>query len=235
MSRHLNLLVAFAALAAVPHCAQAGMPAVLPTDIQLALSMTDSAIERFQAISFFLVVVVICSLVFRAIWNSLRNEFPALPLLSFWRSLGLIFLWGVAMIVVLTMISGARELMTPGAWEKKGFTYRVAHDAKPESGLEDRLARLAELRTALLRYAALHEGHYPDELAALNGQALDLPHMPGLRYRYVPALTARDGAKVLVYEPDVERERRLALLADGEIRVCTSAELGKLLAEGGTP
>jgi hypothetical protein len=31
-------------------------------------------------------------------------------------------------LLVLTMISGARELMTPGAWEKKGFTYQLVRD-----------------------------------------------------------------------------------------------------------
>ena len=28
--------------------------------------------------------------------------------------------------IVLTMISGARELMTPGAWERNGVTYRLS-------------------------------------------------------------------------------------------------------------
>ena len=32
--------------------------------------------------------------------------------------------------VVLAMISGARELMTPGAWEKHGATYRLKEEAK---------------------------------------------------------------------------------------------------------
>ena len=232
MSLPIRLWLLLLIAAAFPRAAQAGMPAVLPTDIQHAISMSGSAIERFQAISFFLLVVVLCSLVFRGIWNSLRQQFPRLPQMSVLRAMGLICLWGVAMIVVLTMISGARELMTPGAWEKNGFTYRVASDAKggDSAQLGERMTRLSELRTELLRYAALHEGAYPDDLAGLSGVAIDLPHFAGLRYRYVPALTARDGDKVLAYEPDIERERRLALLAGGEIRICTTAELTQLLA-----
>ena len=31
--------------------------------------------------------------------------------------------WGSLFVLVLTMISGARELMTPGAWKKDGITY----------------------------------------------------------------------------------------------------------------
>jgi hypothetical protein len=31
------------------------------------------------------------------------------------------------------MISGARELMTPGAWEKQGVTYRLADQAEAKA------------------------------------------------------------------------------------------------------
>ena len=36
-----------------------------------------------------------------------------------------VVLWGLLFMLVLTMISGARELLTPGAWEKKGATYQL--------------------------------------------------------------------------------------------------------------
>ncbi len=39
-------------------------------------------------------------------------------------------IWGLLFVLVLTMISGARELMTPGAWEKEGFTYVLAGEAE---------------------------------------------------------------------------------------------------------
>lgn len=223
-----------AALLSMSSAVNAGMPAVLPTDIrQMAYSMSDSAMHRFQAISFFLLVVIVSSLAVRAIWNGLRREFPRLPHLTILRAGGLVFLWGVAMVVVLTMISGARELMTPGAWEKQGFTYRVStEDAadRDTSGLAQRTARLSEVRVALLRYAALHNGQYPSEMADLSGVSPDLPNLPGLSYRYVAGLNASDTEKVLAYEPDIDRDRRLVLLAGGEIRVCTTEELQHLLA-----
>jgi hypothetical protein len=59
------------------------------------------------------------------IWNALRTDFPRLPRLSYFKGLGLVFLWGLLFLLVLTMISGARELMTPGAWEKKGLLYEL--------------------------------------------------------------------------------------------------------------
>lgn len=228
MSRLLLLVLLSITL---PHSAQAGMPSALPTDIQRAVHMTDSAVERFQAISFFLLTVLICSLVFRAVWNSLRKDFPKLPHLTTVRAVGLILVWGVAMIVVLTMISGARELMTPGAWERNGFTFRVLADQRPSaSNLNERMERLNELRVELLHYAALNEGRYPSSLAELTNVRSDLPGVPGLKYRYLAGSTAMDAGKLLLYEPDLDRERRLALFADGEIRVCDPAELSELLS-----
>src|SRR5690348_1354111 len=98
-----GLIVAFAFLddASV---ARAGMP---------SLTLSDVAQLRFQVISFFLVCFLICSWVVQRIWNSLRRDFPKLPRLSYKRSVGLVLLWGLLFLLVLTMISGARELMTP--------------------------------------------------------------------------------------------------------------------------
>jgi len=89
-------------------------------------TLTDIAQMRFEAISFFLFVLLICALLIQLIWNRvLRPGFPRLPRLNYFRALGLMFLWGLLFIIVLTMISGARELMTPGAWEHNGATYKL--------------------------------------------------------------------------------------------------------------
>ncbi len=45
-------------------------------------------------------------------------------------------------VVVLTMISGARELMTPGAWQKDGFTYSRT---EPDGTAVDPAARIGKL------------------------------------------------------------------------------------------
>jgi hypothetical protein len=94
----------------------AGMP---------SFSLSDVAKLRVEAISFFLVVLLLSAFVVQRLWNSLTKDFPRLPRMSYRRSLMVITLWGFVFVLVLSMISGARELMTPGAWEKVGATYKL--------------------------------------------------------------------------------------------------------------
>ena len=77
--------------------ALAGMPSI---------TLSDLARVRLQTISFFLVVFLLCSWVVRRIWNGLRKDFSWLPFLSFRRAMGLVGLWGLLFVLVLTMISG---------------------------------------------------------------------------------------------------------------------------------
>jgi hypothetical protein len=112
---------------ATPSLVMAGMPAPLPTDVERVLQLKDSALFRFETISFFLLVFALCAAAVMALWNYLRRDFTAMPRLTFGKAAAGVFLWGMLFIVVLTMISGARELMTPGAWEKQGFTYKLAN------------------------------------------------------------------------------------------------------------
>ena len=102
----LLLGATFALLVATADDAHTGMPSV---------TLTDLARMRLDAISFFLAVLVGWSLGVKLIWNSFAKEFEKLPTLSFGKAFGLVALWGMLCVVVLTMISGARELMTPGA------------------------------------------------------------------------------------------------------------------------
>ena len=116
--RRISLLAI--ALSALP--AHAGMP-YPPT-------LTDIARLRVEAISFFLFILLACAGLIQLLWNRLRTTFIRLPRLSYPKALGLVMLWGLLFIIVLAMISGARELMTPGAWEKQGATYRLTGEAK---------------------------------------------------------------------------------------------------------
>jgi hypothetical protein len=101
----------------------AGMPA--------PFRLSDLARMRIEAISFFGVILLISAAFIRLLWNGLRNAFPRLPCLSYPKALALVVLWGLLFVVVLAMISGARELMTPGAWERGGATYRLTGAPKP--------------------------------------------------------------------------------------------------------
>ena len=106
-------LVAFIAIGNIAH---AGMP---------SLQLTDLAAFRLQSASFFAAGLLVSAAVVRWVWNSLAKDFPRLPRLTFGKACGVVVLWGLLFVLVLSMISGARELMTPDAWEKQGMTYKV--------------------------------------------------------------------------------------------------------------
>src|SRR5438045_4104551 len=114
-------LVTAALVCAAGNCsAFAGMPAALPISpsafnkpVSVA-SLTEWAVQRLDAISFFLVILLLSAGATKYVWNSLQRDFPQWPRLSYSRALGLVLIWGCLFVVVLTMISGARELMTPG-------------------------------------------------------------------------------------------------------------------------
>lgn len=104
----------------------AGMPAILPDSWDFEPSIQDAILLRFDAISFFAFVFLVSTWVVQGLWNYLAHDWPALPRISFLRACSLVLLSGLLFAIVLTMISGARELMTPGAWEKKGWTYQLS-------------------------------------------------------------------------------------------------------------
>lgn len=132
VSRVVPLLLLTVLVSLIPGEATAGMPALLREDIETVLQLHETPHQRFQAISFFLGGMLVSTLVVRSLWNYLAREFPRLPRLSFTRSLALVVLWGLLFVVVLTMISGARELMTPGAWKKEGMTYTLEESPAAE-------------------------------------------------------------------------------------------------------
>ena len=101
--------------------AHAGMPSI---------TLTDIAKARLDTISFFLVALLLCAFLVKLLWNFLQKDFPKLPRMTYRKSLAAVILWGLVFLIVLTMISGARELMTPGAWKKEGVTYRLKEGEK---------------------------------------------------------------------------------------------------------
>lgn len=97
----------------------AGMPA------PAIWSLSDLGEFRIQVISFFLAVILICALAIQALWNMLAKTLTNMPKLSYKSALALVFLLGLLFNIVLAMISGARELMTPGAWERSGIIFQL--------------------------------------------------------------------------------------------------------------
>jgi hypothetical protein len=196
----------------------AGMPSPLPSedDLELVQRLTGSAEARLQVVSFFLVGLLLSALAVKLLWNAVARGLPALPRLSFGRALAGVVLWGLVFVLVLTMISGARELMTPGAWKKQGFTYKLADDAdSPPAALRRRA--LGELRQALWHFAATHGGRFPsaDEATALDAALWEVPETGGLRFRYAAGPKPGDAAP-LVTGPAFDG-KRLVLRADGTV------------------
>jgi hypothetical protein len=224
----MQRLVRFAGLAAFvvldwAESAQAGMPMGL---------LSDVARMRFQTISFFLACFLSSAWGVGRIWNSLSRDFPVLPHLTYRKALGLVALWGLLFALILTMISGARELMTPGAWKKQGFTYKLAEDVAPAAmpGMTQETERrfaLDRLRAALWTYARHHEGHFPSGSAPpeIPDDAWLVPDPSGMRFIYRPGFVADRGAIPLAFEPGIFGRERLVLLTSGQIVKMAEDEL----------
>jgi hypothetical protein len=216
-----------------PAAVFAGMPAPLPTDVEryIAWTVNASVLGRVQAISFFVLVLLICNAVVQGLWNYFQRDFPKLPRLTFGKALAGVLLWGLLFILVLTMISGARELMTPGAWQKQGFTYKLAPASTPaeSSPLELRKQHLERLRTALWHFAATHDGHFPSEgeKAMIPAELWTVPEAGGMRYLYVSGQSASETAALLIYEPELDDER-FVLQTNGDIVTLRSPQIESL-------
>ena len=230
-SRAWGLLIMALVSLDQPEAAWAGMPMV---------TLSDLARMRIQTISFFLLGFLACSWVVQRLWNSLGADFPRLPRLGYGKALGVVTLWGLLFVLILTMISGARELMTPGAWKKAGYTYKRAEEkpAATEGPREgERRQALERLRIALWTYARGHEGRFPPAEAreAIPEEAWRAPDPSGMRYLYVAGQAADVGHALLAYEPGLFGAERLALLTDGRIVLVSPEELGRALAGERTP
>jgi hypothetical protein len=192
--------------------------------------LNDSPRQRLQTISFFLAGLLLSAAAVRGLWNLLRRDFPALPRLSLWGALGAVLLWGLLFVLVLTMISGARELMTPGSWKKQGFTYRLNDEATlPSDPPPDgpRRKQLERLRTALWEYAATHSGRFPagPEGSDVPDHLWEVPDTYGMRFLYEGGRSAGGPPAVLAYEPELRAGSRLVLWTNGEIATAASAEI----------
>ena len=99
----------------------AGMPA--PPQINL----TELTKFRLDAISFFIILILLASFCVQLIWNYFAKQFNSVPVINYKMALLLIFLLSLMFNLVLVMIAGARELMTPGAWLADGAIYQLQH------------------------------------------------------------------------------------------------------------
>jgi hypothetical protein len=210
----------------------AGMPS--PT-------LTEVARLRLESISFFLLVFLLTPFAVKWLWNGLQKDFTWLPKLTYVSALGLVALWGLVFVVVLTMISGARELLTPGAWKPQGWTYALNKPEEPAAPSttnpgEEKLReqKLALLRAALWQYAESHDKTFPPnrETTGITPAVWETPDASGLRYVYHPGLKPdQTPERPLAYEPGTVGDARYVLFTSGAIKKLPLAELQALLKE----
>jgi hypothetical protein len=238
MNRRLfasGLIVGLIALDARP--AAAGMPSA---------NLTDLGAMRFEAISFFALGLILCAAFIQVLWNWLRRDFPRLPRLSYGKACAIVALWGLLFVIVLTMISGARELMTPGAWKKDGATYKLTTQANQAISAEiepqrkdkivaSRREKLHELGAALTKYAKAHDGQFPATTTdgGLSAKLWQLPGDLEMQYKYVPGATTATKSFLVAYEPNVFEGQAFALFADGRVAAMDFDEILASLPTGG--
>ena len=201
--------------------ALAGMPSI---------GLSEMARIRFATISFFGVGLLLSAIVVKAVWNHLAGEFTRLPRLTFRGGLSIVVLWGLLFVVVLTMISGARELLTPGAWVKSGVTYKLRSEAlstEPDGMLALRKERLAQVGKVLKEYAAANGGHFPPdyEVSRVVGPLWALPDRSGIVYQYVADRRLGDDDATLAYEPKLFDGDPMVLYVNGYVGRLPTATL----------
>jgi hypothetical protein len=183
---------------------------------------------RLEEISFFIFLLIVCAFLFKLLWNYAVKGFNFLPRLKFLQSLCLSILFGLLTLLILTMISGIREVLTPGAWRHQGTSYRL-NDPSQEPA---RRRALEQLRTALFDYAKVHEGSFPasDFQSEISEKLWEAPDQIGTHYIYSGGLTTNDMERALAVEPLNFGDHRFVLFASGELRQISSSEIGNLLS-----
>ncbi|WP_372371414.1 hypothetical protein [Candidatus Uabimicrobium sp. HlEnr_7] len=199
----------------------AGMPAI-------RLGYLSSL--RVEALSFFLFIFLVATWIFKSLWNKVLIEIVNLPKVTYKRALGIMILWAMVFNLILTMISGARELMTPGAWVSQGATYRLKSSI---SDITQRKVHIEALSTALVEYAKKHENTFPLNNYS-NAISQDLWKMPGNkeRYHYITGVLLDQEKKwILLYEPATVGSRRYVMFSDGSIKRLLIREIEQILRQ----
>ncbi len=189
--------------------------------------LTDVARLRLEDISFFAFLLLLASLGIRLLWNFLAKDFPRLPRLSFLKALSLTALLSLLMLLILVMISGARELLTPGAWYRQGSHYRP----NEVGNLELRQQSMQGLRASLMQYAQTHNGRFPphDYVSEIPGKIWEAPDSAGTRYVYFGGQDATQSNAVLACEPQNFGEERIVLFVSGKVATLKTEEIHRLL------
>lgn len=214
MTRRLRFALTVATLATSTATTHAGMTSYVLSDVYRL---------RFQDISFFIFLIVVCAFVFQLLWNYVAKGIPKIPRINFKRALSLVVLLGAAMLLVLTMISGIRELLTPEAWRRQGSAYRLNDPAQEPA----RLRSMEHLRSALFDYARAHAGKFPmnDFVREIPEKIWESPDNDSTHYLYSGGLTTNDANAIVALEPVAFGEKRFVLRSSGKIEKLSAEEI----------
>jgi hypothetical protein len=206
--------VCFLAAVAGPSNAQAGMT---------VYGLRDIYRVRLEDISFFIFLFVACSFILKLLWNHAVKGFPSIPRLTLVRAFSVAGLLGLSMLLILTMISGIREVLTPEAWRRQGSSYRLNAAAQEPA----RRRSLEQLRAALFDYARSHDGKFPahDYVPEIADKLWETPDQLGSHYLYSGGLTTNFPNAVLAVEPANFGQQRLGLKVSGEIGFLPRADI----------
>ena len=173
-----------------------------------------------------MLVLVISTLVIKGLWNTVARDINFLPILKFKHALALSCLIGLGTLLILTMIAGIREILTPEAWKRQGSSYQLNSPAMES----DRRRAIEHLRSALMDYADKHEGIFPrhDFTREIPERIWETIDPKGSRFRYVGELTSKGPLSLLAFEPNHFGDHRFAVLTDGSIRKFLTSELEQL-------
>jgi hypothetical protein len=190
-------------------------------------TITDVARLRLEDISFFGFLLLLSAVGIRFLWNYLARDFERLPRLSFLKALALTGLLSLFMLLILVMISGAREILTPGAWSRQGSHYRPN-----DIGSEIQRQRSVEaLRDALMQYAHAHDGHFPphDYVAEISPRVWEAPDSTGTRYIYLGGLSLDQTNAVIACEPLHFGDERFVILGNGVVKTMKTVDIRRLM------
>ncbi|MDF1754679.1 MAG: hypothetical protein P1U89_17980 [Verrucomicrobiales bacterium] len=189
-----------------------------------SFSLTDLAKMRLEVLSFFLATFLVSALILKAIWNYLAPDFSWMPRVTYRKSLAILTIAGLFLYVVLTMISGARELMTPGAWKKEGPTYRLRTDDEKAIPTTHRKMMIQNLSQRLSEYATTNNGKFPPQRLGpeipVESWIFSMDGKISMPFEYIAGqtLSTTDEEKtVIAYEPPIAGPNRFALFSDGSI------------------
>jgi len=170
---------------------------------------------RFQGLSFFIFLLFACAFLFQITWNYVAKGFRSIPRLNYWRAFSLSFMLGLAMLLILTMISGIREVLTPGAWRRQGTAYRLNDPAQEPV----RRRSIEHLRAALFEYARSHNGKFPphDFVPEIPEKIWESSDEYGSHYVYHGGFTTNDINALVAVEPPNFGEKRLAIMGSGSV------------------